>query len=88
MLGKWAQVKTPVLVMLGEQDWFEEAEGAELIAQAVREGGGRAEVMIVPGMDHHFTLYSDRQGSLTGQGGKVDDRPMTGPMLAWIKGLG
>lgn len=88
VLGQWAQVKPPVLVMLGDQDWFEEPEGAQLIGQAVREGGGRADVVIVPGMDHHFTLYPDRKGSLTGQGGKVDDRPMTGPMLAWIRGLG
>ncbi|HEX8233336.1 MAG TPA: alpha/beta fold hydrolase [Caulobacteraceae bacterium] len=82
----WAAVRAPVLVLLGENDWFEDAGSAALIGEIVNRTGAKgATVAIVPGLDHHFIRYPDRRAAFRGRGGKADPGPATDRLFAWLR---
>ena len=85
----WAAVRAPVLVLYGEHDRFEDVEAARTAVRVVNGSGAeRARLVVVPHMDHHFTLYATPQDAFREKGGTVDERPAVEPMLAWLRELG
>jgi len=82
----WDRVRAPVLATLGENDWFEDAAGVALIGDVVnRDSPGRARVLIIPGLDHHFSRYSDRRAAFREEGGVVDVEPVMRELLPWLR---
>jgi dienelactone hydrolase len=86
--GAWAAVTAPVLVLYGEHDWFEDVDAARTVLRVVNgKGGERARLVVVPGMDHHFSVFATPQDAFRETGGKVDEAPAVEPMLTWLRGL-
>jgi dienelactone hydrolase len=81
----WTRVKAPVLAVFGENDWFEDASGVQLIGDIVTRSGGQARVAILPGLDHHFERYPDRRAAFRGRGGAVDAAPAMDVILPWLR---
>jgi hypothetical protein len=75
-----------VLVVYGEHDWFEDPDAARTVVRVVNAGGAeRARLVVVPRMDHHFSLYPTPQDAFRETGGRVDEGPAVEPMLAWLR---
>jgi pimeloyl-ACP methyl ester carboxylesterase len=86
--GAWAAATAPVLVAYGEYDWFEDVEAARTVVRVVNaRGGERARLVVVPRMDHHFSVFATPQDAFRERGGTVDEGPAVAPMLAWLRGL-
>jgi pimeloyl-ACP methyl ester carboxylesterase len=82
----WEAVAAPVLVVYGEHDWFEDPDAARTVVRVVNAGGAeRARLVVVPRMDHHFSLYPTPQDAFRETGGRVDEGPAVEPMLAWLR---
>lgn len=82
----WAEVDTPVLVLYGEYDWFEDEAAHQLVADIVnRRNPGRARFAIIPQTDHHFVRYQTQQAAFREEGGKIDPDPAVDEMLAWLR---
>jgi pimeloyl-ACP methyl ester carboxylesterase len=84
VLAEWAKIRAPVLVMLGEADWFEDLESAQLVADTVRAHGQRAQLASFPRLDHHFNRYSSNDAVYAGEKGVPDPKPVTDTILAWL----
>ncbi len=83
--GAWGRVRAPVLALVGEFDWFEEADGALLIADIVNaRRPGMARARVVPGLDHHFSRYPDRRSAFREEGGVVDAGAAMDELLPWL----
>jgi pimeloyl-ACP methyl ester carboxylesterase len=86
--GAWSRVKAPVLVLYGEYDWFESADAASLITRIVNaEAPGAGTLQIVPGMNHHFTIFPTQEAAFKEKEGRVDPGPAVDVMLRWLKEL-
>jgi pimeloyl-ACP methyl ester carboxylesterase len=84
----WGRIDVPVLVVMGEYDWFENRAGHETVARIVnrrRKGLGRFE--IIPQMDHHFTLFPDVGAAFHDEGGRADAKPFLQIALPWLEQL-
>jgi dienelactone hydrolase len=85
----WARVRGPVLVLYGENDWFESREAAALIADIVnRQHSGAAQMQIVPAIDHHLMRYASRRDAYRERGGTEHSAPVVEAILAWLKQIG
>jgi dienelactone hydrolase len=83
----WGRVRAPTLVAFGAFDWFEDPAGAALIAEIVnREAPGRAQFVLIPGLDHHFARYPDARAAFAERGGTVDPGPFVEELLRFIRG--
>lgn len=84
-LGAIARVRAPVLVLYGEYDWYEELDDHMLIARQVeRYRQGAAKLVVVPGMDHHFSIYPSLDSAFRREGGFVaPERPVM-EIVAWL----
>jgi dienelactone hydrolase len=85
----WGQIDVPVLVVMGEYDWFENRAGHETVARIVsqrRMGLGRFE--FIPQMDHHFTLFPDAGAAFRDEGGRGDASPFLEITLSWLSEVG
>ena len=84
-LGAWARVRVPTLVLYGEYDWFEDREGHAVIADVVnRVQPGLARFVVIPKMDHHFSLFA-RPEQAVSERGIVGEGPAVEEMLSWLK---
>lgn len=82
----WETLNAPILVLYGENDWYDSVESVELIGSIVnRSTSGRAEVRILPGVDHHFTRYRSKQDAFTSTGGVPDAKAAMDILLPWLK---
>jgi dienelactone hydrolase len=87
--GAWARVRSPVLVLYGEYDWFESRDAAALIADVVnRTRPGSATFEVVPGLDHHFMRYRTARDAYRENGGVVAAEPVVDAMLTWLSRIG
>ena len=87
--GAWARVRSPVLVLYGEFDWFESRDAAALIVDVVnRARTGAATLTVVPGLDHHFVHYASRREAFRETGGTVAADPVVSAMLSWLDTIG
>jgi pimeloyl-ACP methyl ester carboxylesterase len=85
-LGALERVRAPTLVLYGEYDWFEELDDHMLIARIVeRSRPSGARLVVIPGMDHHFSIYPSLQAAYRAEGGFVaPERPVM-EIVAWLR---
>lgn len=85
-LGAVGRMRAPTLVLYGEYDWFEELDDHVLIARVVeRSRPGGARLVVVPGMDHHFSIYPSLEAAYRVEGGFVaPERPVM-EIVAWLR---
>jgi pimeloyl-ACP methyl ester carboxylesterase len=84
--GAWAKVDVPVLALFGEYDWYEDAEGARLIADLVNQRrAGLARYVEVPATDHHFVRFPGAREAQRDQGGTISADPAVEEMLRWLR---
>jgi len=84
----WGRIDVPVLVVMGEYDWFENPAGHETVVRIVnRQRPGLARFELIPQMDHHFTVFPDARAAFRDEGGHGDARPFLDIALEWLKRL-
>jgi len=82
----WSKVKSPVLAMYGEYDWFESRDATSLIARIVNaKSPGRGTHAEVPRMNHHFAQFASAEAAFAEKDGRVNPEPAVEVMLAWLK---
>jgi hypothetical protein len=82
----WSKVKTPVLAMYGEYDWFESRDATTLIARIVNaKSPGRGTYAEVPRMNHHFAEFTSAEAAFAEKEGRVNAEPAVKVMLAWLE---
>ncbi len=87
--GAWARVRSPVLALYGEYDWFESRDAVGLIADVVNHRRpGAATLQIVPGLDHHFMRYATRRDAHQERGGVEAAAPVIETILGWLRQIG
>lgn len=84
----WGRVVVPVLMTMGEFDWFENRAGHETVVRIVnRRQPGLARFVMIPQMDHHFTLFEHAGDAFRDEGGQPDAGPFLGIALPWLRAL-
>ena len=83
----WGRIDFPVLMTMGEYDWFENRAGHETVIQIVnRRRPGLARFAVIPQMDHHFTLFESAGDAFRDEGGQADAGPFLHIALEWLRG--
>jgi pimeloyl-ACP methyl ester carboxylesterase len=84
----WGRIAVPVLVVMGEYDWFENQAGHETVVRIVnRQRPGLARFEIIPRTDHHFTVFPDARAAFRDEGGRADAAPFLVLALDWLRTL-
>jgi dienelactone hydrolase len=87
--GAWARVQAPVLVLIGEYDWFESRDSAALIVDVVnRHRPGSATLQVLPRLDHHFTRFASPRDAFQEKNGMTDAGPAVEAILQWLAVVG
>lgn len=72
LLGAWAAIDAPVLVLYNEFDQYESRRGAEVVAETVnRLRPGTARLVVLPMLDHSFYLNPSADAAFRGDPGAV-----------------
>ncbi len=81
----WHESTGHVLAVYGEYDWVTAQEDHDLIAQIVNaRSPGTARSVVLPKMDHAFTVHPSLQASVRAMGRGAWDASLPGLVLAWI----
>lgn len=84
----WGRVKSPVLVALGQYDWYEGEANARLIVDVVnRKHPGTATFRQIPELDHHFARFQSQEAAFRDEGARADAAPFLAELLPWLHGL-
>ena len=84
----WGKIDVPVLMTMGEFDWFENRAGHETVVRIVnRRESNLARFAMIPRMDHHFTLFENAGDAFRDEGGNADAGPFLRIALQWLHGL-
>ena len=84
----WGRIDVPVLMTMGEFDWFENRAGHETVIRIVnRRDPGLARLAMIPQMDHHFTLFESEGDAFRDEGGRADAGPFLRIALEWLRGF-
>lgn len=87
-LSAISEVRAPTLVLYGEYDWFEELDDHVLIARVIdRSRPGNARLVVVPGMDHHFSIYPSLEAAYRAEGGFVAPQRPVMEIVAWLRSV-
>lgn len=87
-LGAVSRVDAPMLVLYGEYDWFEELDDHVLIARvAAKSRPGTARLVVVPGMDHHFSIYPSLEAAYRAEGGFVAPQRPVMEIVNWLQNV-
>ena len=82
----WGRIDVPVLLVMGEYDWFENRAGHETVVRIVnRRRPGLARFEVIPRTDHHFAVFPDARAAFREEGGRDDARPFLDLALAWLE---
>jgi pimeloyl-ACP methyl ester carboxylesterase len=82
----WSKVKSPVLAMYGEYDWFESRDATTLITRIVNsKSPGRGTYAEVPRMNHHFAEFTSAEAAFAEKDGRVNPEPAVNVMLTWLE---
>lgn len=85
----WALTRSPVLVLLGEYDWFESRDAAAAIIDVVNgQRPGTASLQVFPGLDHHFTRFPTAAAAFADRDGREGAGPVVDAVLEWLRQLG
>ncbi len=80
----WATIDVPILVVHGEYDWIMGPEEHQRIVKIVNGNyPGKAKLVTIPKMDHHFEVYDTPELAFVGRGGKFDDE-VVNVFLDWL----
>jgi pimeloyl-ACP methyl ester carboxylesterase len=80
----WDSLAVPVLVLYGAYDWMMAREDHELVARIAGAKAPGSELVIVPGMDHHFMRYRTREHAFREDGGVVAEDALQ-RMVQWLE---
>jgi pimeloyl-ACP methyl ester carboxylesterase len=84
----WGRIDVPVLMTMGEFDWFENRAGHETVIHIVnRRQPGLARFAMIPKMDHHFTLFESVGDAFRDEGGQANAGAFLRIALEWLRGL-
>lgn len=84
----WGRIDVPVLMTMGQLDWFENRAGHETVIRIInRRGPGLARFETIPQMDHHFTLFESAGDAFRDEDGRADAGPFLGIALEWLRAL-
>jgi pimeloyl-ACP methyl ester carboxylesterase len=84
----WGRIDVPVLLVMGEYDWFENRAGHETVVRIVnRQRPGLARFEVIPRTDHHFVAFPDARAAFREEGGWDDARPFLDLALGWLEKL-
>lgn len=84
-LTAWAAIDAPVLVVHGEYDQFETADGHRLIVDTVnRLHPGNGEWLQIPMAGHDLERFATREAAASGSGGTAAHELFLQPVLAWL----
>lgn len=82
----WGKIDVPILITMGEFDWFENRAGHETVVRIVnRRVPGLARFVMIPQMDHHFTLFGSAGDAFRDAGGRPDAGPFLRIALPWLR---
>lgn len=82
----WSEINVPVFVAYGEYDWFETDKAHNTILRTVnRRTSGRAKMVVIPGMDHHFSVFPNAMSAFEDQAGQPNARPFLQAFLPWLR---
>ena len=85
----WDRIRSPVLVLYGEYDWFEDVAGHALVADIVnRNAPGSARLVVFDGMDHHFSVFPDARSAFRDEGGEPRPEPVVREILGFLQEYG
>ncbi|MEM6843035.1 MAG: PDZ domain-containing protein [Bacteroidota bacterium] len=83
----WEELKAPVRIMRGTNDWIMSAYDNEMIMQVLEETGHQDhELYQFPGLDHWNTIHERPNDSYLGKPGKWNER-ISGILVEWAKEL-
>jgi pimeloyl-ACP methyl ester carboxylesterase len=81
----WDAVRAPTLVLWGEYDWIMGRADQERIVEIVNaHGPGIAELVVVPGMNHHFERFATPADAFREKGG-VYASDATAVIVEWLR---
>ena len=81
----WDAVRVPTLVVWGEYDWIMGRADQERIAEIVNaHAPGLAQLVVVPGMDHHFARFATPIKAFREEAG-VYAADATATILDWLR---
>jgi pimeloyl-ACP methyl ester carboxylesterase len=87
-VGAIATFGGPTLVLYGEFDWYEELDDHQLIARLIgRSRPGAARLIVVPNMDHHFSIYPSLEAAYRREGGLVAPQQPVLEIVHWVRAL-
>ena len=87
-VAAWGRIDVPVLMTMGEFDWFESQTGHETVIRIVnRRDPGLARLAVIPKMDHHFTLFESAGDAFRDEGGQANAEPFLRIALEWLRGF-
>lgn len=84
--GAWDSLAVPVLVVYGEYDWMMSREDHELVVRIAAANAPGSELVVAPGMDHHFMRYPSRAAAFREEGGTVAEDAVE-RMLVWLESV-
>jgi pimeloyl-ACP methyl ester carboxylesterase len=85
LLGAWAAIETPVLVVYNEFDQYESRRSAEVVVETVnRLRPGSARLVVLPMLDHSFYLHATADAAFRGDGGVAAPAPAVQAILDWL----
>ena len=86
LLGAWAAIDAPVLVLYNEFDQYESRRGAEVVVETVnRLRPGTARLVVLPMLDHSFYLHPSADAAFRGEGGVAVPEPGAQAILDWLQ---
>jgi len=87
LAGAWEELKAPLRIMRGTNDWIMSAYDNEIIIQVLKKNGHQDhELYQFPGLDHWNTIHETPTDSYLGKPGEWDER-ISDILLEWAKEL-
>lgn len=85
LASAWEQVKVPVRILYGSNDWIMSAFDNKMIIDVLdRNGHEDHELVIYPGLDHWNTIHEKAEDSFLGKPGKWDPK-VPEMIINWAK---
>lgn len=85
--GAWSQVKVPVRIRYGSNDWImSEADNHMIVDALKRAGNQNVELFVYPGLDHWDTVHKTPDDSFHGQPGQWQDM-ISEQIVGWAQEL-
>jgi len=82
----WSNVDVPVFIGFGEFDWIESVRGHRTIVIVVNDGSpGQAELHVIPGMNHHFSIFDSAEAAFEDETGVANASPFLDEFLRWLR---